>query len=251
MWTSTVRSSMKTWSPHTLSSSCERENTRSGWPTRKPKQLELGQAHFHRLAFDPHFVARRIDRQRTIVGRFAAVLRRAAPEHGADARDQLARRKWLYHVVVGAGVETHDPVGLAALGGQHDDRHGSGCDRPSAGPSAGRCRACRAASSRAARGQATAARSPRVPRSPNPRAAPRSRSCCRCRRPVPGSPVRPRRRVSMQSPARLPARHGALDFVGRQVPRIDAARDEDHVLGDVLRVVADALDRLGRPDRIE
>ena len=46
-----------------------------------------------------------------------------APEDRANARDQLADAERLGHVVVGAGVEAADLVGLLALGGEHDDRH--------------------------------------------------------------------------------------------------------------------------------
>ena len=46
----------------------------------------------------------------------------AAAQHGADPRDQLARRERLGDVVVGAELEPDHLVDLAVLGGQHDDR---------------------------------------------------------------------------------------------------------------------------------
>ena len=48
----------------------------------------------------------------------------AAAQHGADAREQLAGRVRLRHVVVGAELEPDHDVDLAVLRGQHDDRHG-------------------------------------------------------------------------------------------------------------------------------
>ena len=49
-----------------------------------------------------------------------------ATEDGVDARDQLAHGERLGHVVVGAGVEAADLVGLLPARGQHDDRHERG-----------------------------------------------------------------------------------------------------------------------------
>src|SRR5262245_36070333 len=46
-----------------------------------------------------------------------------APQGGLDAAAELAHREGLGYVVVGADLEAGDLVGLAALGGQHDDRH--------------------------------------------------------------------------------------------------------------------------------
>ena len=47
---------------------------------------------------------------------------RAAAEHRADARRELAQAERLGDVVVGAEVETGDAVRLACPGRQHDDR---------------------------------------------------------------------------------------------------------------------------------
>ena len=54
-----------------------------------------------------------------LVGRAGAV---QAAEDRVDARDQLADRERLGDVVVGAGVEAPDLVGLLRTRGQHDDR---------------------------------------------------------------------------------------------------------------------------------
>ncbi len=43
------------------------------------------------------------------------------PQTHADTGDQLAQRKRLRDVVVGADLEPQDPVDLLAFGGQHDD----------------------------------------------------------------------------------------------------------------------------------
>ena len=44
-------------------------------------------------------------------------------QHRADARRQLAQAERLGDVVVGAVLETGDPVVFARARGQHDDRH--------------------------------------------------------------------------------------------------------------------------------
>ena len=46
-----------------------------------------------------------------------------AAQHGADAAAQLGEAERLGDVVVGAGLEPLDGVGLAVERGQHDDRH--------------------------------------------------------------------------------------------------------------------------------
>ena len=48
---------------------------------------------------------------------------RGAPQRGAQPGEQLVHAERLGHVVVGAGVERGDLVGLAVAHGQHDDRH--------------------------------------------------------------------------------------------------------------------------------
>ena len=56
--------------------------------------------------------------------RFADLhLARAAPKHGADAREQFARLERLGHVVVGADFEAHHLIQRGGLSGQHDERH--------------------------------------------------------------------------------------------------------------------------------
>ena len=46
-----------------------------------------------------------------------------APQHGANAREQLARRERLREVVVGAELEPADAIGLLVARRQHDDGH--------------------------------------------------------------------------------------------------------------------------------
>ena len=48
--------------------------------------------------------------------------RRQPPQHGADARNDLPRRKWFGDVVVGTRLERGDAVRLAVAAGEHDDR---------------------------------------------------------------------------------------------------------------------------------
>src|SRR5260221_5120354 len=45
----------------------------------------------------------------------------AAAEHGANAREKLARAERLGDVVVGAQLEAHHAVGFVASSGEHDD----------------------------------------------------------------------------------------------------------------------------------
>ena len=45
-----------------------------------------------------------------------------AAQHGADARQQLARTERLGEVVVGAQLQAHDAVGLLGAAGEDDDR---------------------------------------------------------------------------------------------------------------------------------
>jgi len=58
-------------------------------------------------------------------GTVILVFARAAQD-GLDARQQLARRKGLDHVVVDPRFQAADPVVLLATRGQHDDRHVAG-----------------------------------------------------------------------------------------------------------------------------
>jgi hypothetical protein len=63
------------------------------------------------------------------------LVRRAPPQHGADARQQLLRGEGLGDVVVGARVEAVHLVGLVATRGQHQDRDrlGARVGAPAAG----------------------------------------------------------------------------------------------------------------------
>ena len=63
--------------------------------------------------------------QRDVVVDHTAGLDRAliAPQDRADAREQLAERVGLGHVIVRADLQTDDFVDLGAFGGEHDDRH--------------------------------------------------------------------------------------------------------------------------------
>jgi hypothetical protein len=62
-------------------------------------------------------------RLRLRAGRARRVLRRLAPQHGVDARHELARVEGLGEVVVRAHLEADDAVHVVALRGEHDDRH--------------------------------------------------------------------------------------------------------------------------------
>ena len=87
----------------------------------EPEQVELARGQPQRL---PPFVTSRVRVDDEPVVREALL---AAPSGSARrstvrTRRQLARRERLRHVVVGAELETDDPVGLLAAGRQHDHR---------------------------------------------------------------------------------------------------------------------------------
>ena len=62
------------------------------------------------------------ERERGVLG----LQRRRAAEHGAHARDDLARAERLGDVVVGPELEPRDALLLFGARGDHDDRHGAG-----------------------------------------------------------------------------------------------------------------------------
>jgi hypothetical protein len=65
----------------------------------------------------------------------------APPDRGPQPGEQLAHAERLGHVVVGAGVEGRDLVGLGIAHRQHDDRH---LGPAAQAPRSRRCRRCRA-----------------------------------------------------------------------------------------------------------
>jgi hypothetical protein len=66
-------------------------------------------------------VGRRVDRDAADDERSAPRLGPGAPQHRANARDQLARRERLDHVVVGAHLEAEHAIHLVTARGEHDD----------------------------------------------------------------------------------------------------------------------------------
>ncbi len=49
--------------------------------------------------------------------------RAIAPQHGANARNELAAAERLGQIIVGAHFQSDHPIDLVALGGEHDDRN--------------------------------------------------------------------------------------------------------------------------------
>ena len=121
-----VRSSMKTWSPQTRSSSWVRLCTRSGWLSRKWSSLN---------SVAPIFTSRPCPVTRCVAGSsrsgptstgLSSASGDLPAQHRADPRHQLGRRERLGQVVVGAGIEPGDLVGVERAGRQHDHRQGAG-----------------------------------------------------------------------------------------------------------------------------
>ena len=101
-------------------------STRPGRAGERAEDLELDVGDADLLAAQRHHPAAEVDLQlvaldRLLLGRLAAHPR--AAQGGFDAAAELAHRERLGDVVVGADLEPGDLVGLAALRGQHDDRH--------------------------------------------------------------------------------------------------------------------------------
>ena len=160
--TSTVRSSMKTWSPQTRSSNWARLCTRSGCVIRKcSRRNSVGPTLTSRSCAVDARVTRRVagsSLQARHLDRLVQRLRRLAAQHRADARQQFLRRKGLGQVVVGAAIQAGQLVALFGARGQHDDRQRAWCAPRRATPWPAPGRTGRAASSRAAPGRAARGR---------------------------------------------------------------------------------------------
>jgi hypothetical protein len=85
------------------------------------QQLVLPDGQLDRPASPRHLPAARIKHQIAVDQRVVARL--AAPQHRADARQQLVEVERLGHVVVGTKVERAHLVDDLVAGGEHDDRH--------------------------------------------------------------------------------------------------------------------------------
>jgi hypothetical protein len=96
----------------------------TGVADQERQKVELAHSERYRTAGDAHLPGGRVDDhvprpQRR--GRLA-VTRPGPAQDAAHTSHELAWAEWLDDVVVGAELETDDPVRLVALGGQHDDR---------------------------------------------------------------------------------------------------------------------------------
>jgi hypothetical protein len=93
---------------------------------QRHQQVELVGGELGRLARHGDGAGVAVDLQRAkaqgLCGGRAAALG-APAQHGADARQQLARLKGLGQVVVGAQLQADDAVHRVALGGEHQHRH--------------------------------------------------------------------------------------------------------------------------------
>ena len=96
-----------------------RATTRPASTTSRVKHVELLRREVELDVVLPRAVRLGID-EHALHARRLARRREAQPD--AHPGEQLGEPERLGDVVVGAGVETHDDVGLLAAGGQHDDR---------------------------------------------------------------------------------------------------------------------------------
>ena len=80
-----------------------------GMGHEKMQQAEFGRPQVQRLAVAADPVRDRIQAQAVDLDRVVGHLRRAPAQHRLDARHQLARRKRLGDVVVGAGLQPDAP----------------------------------------------------------------------------------------------------------------------------------------------
>ena len=142
------------------------------------------------------------------------------PQHRADPGEHLLGREGLGDIVVGAGVEAADAVGLLAAGGHHDDRDRPCLRHPAELAADLDARTCPRSSSRAGRGRAAfrdqQQRLLAVGGLPGLVAGPR-RDGSRAARPAPGRP-RPAGSGPWSSAGR-PGRVGALLALGEMARR--------------------------------
>jgi hypothetical protein len=86
-------------------------------------QLVLAERELDRLAVDGHPPLVLVDRDRADPQAALDDTAVGSAQHGADPAAQLGEPEGLCHVVVCAGLEALDGVGLAVERGEHDDRH--------------------------------------------------------------------------------------------------------------------------------
>ena len=91
-----------------------------------PQQPVFGRAQMDRPAFAAHLVGGEVHLDAAVIEHLFGQRRAGTPDNGAGAGHQFVGRKRLDHVVVGAGIETANPVTFLAAGRQHDDRRRPG-----------------------------------------------------------------------------------------------------------------------------
>ena len=94
------------------------------------QQPEFGRAEMDRLAGTVGAMRHQVHLEIGVAQHAVFRLLLGAPDHGAHPRDQLVRAERLDDIVVGAAVQTANPVALLAARGQHDDRQRAGRRRP-------------------------------------------------------------------------------------------------------------------------
>ena len=211
------------------------------------QQAELGGRELDAL------VARRVTRVRGRVeaqafdlDHVARELRRAPAQHRLDARGELLRRERLGEVVVGAGLEAGDLVLLHRARGEHQDRQVARALVGAQAPREGEARFPR--------------QHPVEDQHVGQRGADRGFGLLGARgaQHAVAAVLEVDRDQLLDLRLVLDDEHGRAHVAAQRldarrigVAHVGALDDVDHVLGHVLRVVADALDGLRHPDDLE
>jgi hypothetical protein len=136
-WTSTVRVPPGTRVPRLGRAACSRVTTRSAFRASRIASRSNSSVRSATGSPGERALARRGRRRRRRPrARSSRPATARPPQHGLDARDELARRERLRDVVVGAELEPDDAVGLLVARRQHQDR-----DARAAADAAGRLEA--------------------------------------------------------------------------------------------------------------
>ena len=88
----------------------------------KFQQAIFSRAQCDRALTHHDAMAGTIERQLVDANQLGFILATAAPQHCIHARNQLARRERLGHIVVGAAIQARDLIHFLGTRRQHDDR---------------------------------------------------------------------------------------------------------------------------------
>jgi len=88
---------------------------------QSPQQLELGGGELDSGAVSLHAAMGKVDQQVLGPDRLRRRFAGGPAQHRLDPSHQLSGAERFDHIVVGSELETDDPIGLLAAGGEHDD----------------------------------------------------------------------------------------------------------------------------------